>query len=225
MAATPQLLTPFAAAGGITYKNRIGLAPLTRARADAVTGCVKDMHVEYYGERASSGLIFSEGAGISRRGLGWYSAPGIYTAEQVEAWKPVTAAVHKNNGLIFCQLWHMGRAGHEVLDGVGFGFHEKTAVPYSLEKARAAIAAGNPDGTTALAGNAGYTVDAAETAIAEGRADIITFGRPYISNPDLAERVRDNVPLAADPPYAHWWGSDSVEGYLTYPRATVKANA
>eukprot|EP00455_Lapot_gusevi_P012060 TRINITY_DN15657_c0_g1_i4.p1 TRINITY_DN15657_c0_g1~~TRINITY_DN15657_c0_g1_i4.p1 ORF type:complete len:111 (-),score=8.13 TRINITY_DN15657_c0_g1_i4:166-498(-) len=110
------------------------------------------------------------------------------------------------------------------MDGLAFGFHQKSE-PYTLERARAAIAAGNPAGTTALAGNVGYTLETAEKAIAEGRADIITFGRPYISNPDLPERFRDGVPLAADATYADWWGTDTAEGYITFPRATAKATA
>lgn len=371
-----KLLTPFAGAGGITYKNRIGFAPLTRGRADAVTGCVKDIHSVYYGERASSGLIFTEATAISRQGHGWYCGPGIYTPEHIESWKAVTSAVHKDGGLIFCQLWHMGRAGHsdvfgsqpvsasalalegevtaknhekkpyevphaltveeiaavvgdyaaaakasleagfdgvqlhsangylidqflqsvsnertdayggslenrlrflgeiltavvaaipkervwirfspngafqgmgsadnvetfdaaiklaasfqiggiEVMDGLAFGFHQKTA-PYTLEQARVAIAAGNPAGTTALGGNVGYTLETAEKAIAEGRADIITFGRPYISNPDLPERFREGVALAADAAYPDWWGNDTAEGFITFPRATAKATA
>ncbi|CUG23371.1 NADH:flavin oxidoreductase, putative, partial [Bodo saltans] len=114
--------------------------------------------------------------------------------------------------------------GIEVMDGLGFGFHKKTE-PYTLAQARVAIAAGNPAGTTALAGNVGYTLETAEKAVAEGRADIITFGRPYMSNPDLPERFRESVPLAADPQYPDWWGTDTAEGYITFPRATAKATA
>lgn len=114
---TLNLLKPFVSAGGITYKNRIGLAPLTRGRADAVTGCVKDIHAVYYSERASGGVLITEATGISRQGLGWFCAPGIWTKEQVESWKAVTTAVHKDNGVILSQLWHMGRAGHSDVFG------------------------------------------------------------------------------------------------------------
>lgn len=368
------LLKPFTGAGGLTFKNRIGLAPLTRGRADAVTGCVKDIHAVYYSERSSGGIVFTEATGISRQGLGWFCAPGIYTAEQVESWKAVTTAVHQNNGLIFCQLWHMGRAGHsdvfgsqpvsasdipisgevtaanhekkpyevprpltveeiaatvrdyataaknameagfdgvqihsangylidqfiqtcsnkrtdiyggslenrlrflrevleavsttipkervwirfspngafgdmgsadnietfteavkiaasfkiggvEIMDGLGFGFHKLTE-PFTLEMARAAIAAGNPDGSTALCANVGYTLETAEKVVAEGRADFVNFGRPYMSNPDLPERFRDGVELAPPPPYPTWWGNNTGEGYITFPRATAAA--
>eukprot|EP00759_Apiculatamorpha_spiralis_P031000 PhF_6_TR32682/c0_g1_i1/m.48260/K10680/nemA; N-ethylmaleimide reductase len=103
--------------GSLTFKNRIGLAPMTRGRADPVTGCVKDIHATYYSQRASGGFILTEATGISRQGLGWYGAPGVYTDAQVESWKPVTKAVHDKKGLIFCQLWHMGRAGHSDVFG------------------------------------------------------------------------------------------------------------
>ena len=62
-------------------------------------------------------FILTEATGISRQGLGWFGAPGVYTVDQVEAWKTVTAAVRKANGVIFCQLWHMGRAGHSDIFG------------------------------------------------------------------------------------------------------------
>jgi N-ethylmaleimide reductase len=67
---------------------------------------------EYYSQRASAGLIFSEGTQVSLQGIGYINTPGIYTAAQVAAWKKVTDAVHKNGGLIFCQLWHTGRVSH-----------------------------------------------------------------------------------------------------------------
>jgi len=112
MTSTLKILHPLVRADGVTFKNRIGLAPLTRSRADPVTGCVNDLHVQYYSERASGGYVITEATGISRQGLGWWGAPGIYTPQHVQAWKAVTDAVHKANGLIFCQLWHMGRAAH-----------------------------------------------------------------------------------------------------------------
>jgi 2,4-dienoyl-CoA reductase-like NADH-dependent reductase (Old Yellow Enzyme family) len=67
---------------------------------------------EYYAQRASAGLIISEATGISRQGLGWAYAPGLWTDAQVEGWKPVVAAVHKAGGRIVAQLWHMGRIVH-----------------------------------------------------------------------------------------------------------------
>ena len=104
-------LTPFVHRG-VTFKNRVGLAPLTRGRASFPEGVVSDLHVQYYTQRSSGGFILTEATGISRRGLGWYRAPGIYTGEQIEAWKRVTESVHEAGGKIYLQLWHMGRAGH-----------------------------------------------------------------------------------------------------------------
>ena len=67
---------------------------------------------DYYAQRASAGLIITEATGISQEGLGWPYAPGIWTDEQLEAWKPVTDAVHAAGGRIVMQLWHMGRMVH-----------------------------------------------------------------------------------------------------------------
>jgi 2,4-dienoyl-CoA reductase-like NADH-dependent reductase (Old Yellow Enzyme family) len=103
--------------GAITAANRMFMAPLTRARAgrDAVPTPIM---ADYYRQRASAGLIISEATGISRIGLGWPHAPGLWNATQVEGWKPVTEAVHAAGGKIVAQLWHMGRLGHEsVMEG------------------------------------------------------------------------------------------------------------
>ncbi|SNS52081.1 2,4-dienoyl-CoA reductase [Sphingomonas laterariae] len=97
--------------GAIEAPNRILMAPLTRARAtrDHVPTPIM---AEYYAQRASAGLILSEATGISQEGTGWPFAPGLWSDAQVEAWKPVTEAVHKAGGRIFAQLWHMGRVVH-----------------------------------------------------------------------------------------------------------------
>ena len=97
--------------GAVTAPNRILMAPLTRGRAtrDHVPTPIM---ADYYAQRASAGLIISEATGISREGLGWPYAPGIWTDAQVEAWKPVVAAVHAAGGRFFLQLWHMGRLVH-----------------------------------------------------------------------------------------------------------------
>ena len=102
--------------GAIAAPNRILMAPLTRARAtrDHVPTALM---VDYYRQRASAGLIISEATGISRQGLGWPYAPGLWSEEQVEAWKPVTAAVHDAGGRIVAQLWHMGRLVHPAVTG------------------------------------------------------------------------------------------------------------
>ena len=103
--------------GDWKLKNRILMAPMTRGRAtrDFVPQPIMG---EYYAQRASAGLILTEATGISREGLGWPYAPGIWTGEQVKGWRAVTKAVHEKGGLILCQLWHMGRVvPSEFLDG------------------------------------------------------------------------------------------------------------
>jgi 2,4-dienoyl-CoA reductase-like NADH-dependent reductase (Old Yellow Enzyme family) len=97
--------------GAVLAPNRILMAPLTRGRGtrDHVP---TPLMGEYYAQRASAGLILTEATGISRQGLGWAYAPGLWTDAQVEAWKPVVAGVHKAGGRIFAQLWHMGRLVH-----------------------------------------------------------------------------------------------------------------
>lgn len=97
--------------GAITVPNRIFMAPLTRNRSHC-DGVPKPLAVEYYRQRAAAGLIISEGAQISIFGKGYLDTPGIYTDAQVEAWKPVTKAVHEAGGRIACQLWHVGRISH-----------------------------------------------------------------------------------------------------------------
>ena len=102
--------------GALKLPNRVIMAPLTRGRAtrEAVPTALM---AEYYAQRADAGLIISEATGISREGLGWPFAPGLWTEEQVEGWKPVVAAVHEGGGRIVAQLWHMGRLVHPDLGG------------------------------------------------------------------------------------------------------------
>lgn len=96
--------------GSLELPNRVVMAPMTRARA--VGYHANGLMAEYYVQRASAGLLISEGTHVSEQAKGWVDAPGIYTAEDVECWKPVTKAVHDAKGRIFCQLWHCGRASH-----------------------------------------------------------------------------------------------------------------
>ena len=103
--------------GVITAANRIAMAPLTRGRADrnAVPTAIMG---DYYEQRASAGLIITEATGISRLGLGWPYAPGIWSDEQIAGWRTITDRVHAAGGKIVLQLWHMGRMGHQdVMDG------------------------------------------------------------------------------------------------------------
>lgn len=97
--------------GNQTLKNRMAMAPMTRSRANT-EGVVSDATVLYYTQRASAGLIISEGINISEEALGSPYTPGIYNQEQIDAWKKVTKSVHENGGVIYAQLWHTGRVGH-----------------------------------------------------------------------------------------------------------------
>ena len=354
----PSLFDPIQL-GAIAAPNRILMAPLTRGRAsrDGVPGALA---VDYYRQRAGAGLIISEATGISREGLGWPYAPGLWTEVQVEGWKPVTDAVHRAGGRIVAQLWHMGRVVHpDFLDGAAplapsaitapgkahtYGGKKPYAEPraattddiarvlddYELaarnalragfdgvqvhaangylideflrdgsnrrddayggapknrirllveatERVAAAIGAertsvrlspnGNsqgvedsdppavylpaaqaldrigigflelreqgPDGTFGaseqpkvspllrpafgrpLVLNQDFTREAAMAAVASGAADAVSFGRPFIANPDLVERLRDDAPLAPD--VMATWYSQGPEGYVDYP--------
>lgn len=115
MTASAPLFTPLKA-GAINLANRFVMAPLTRARGTREHVPTPRM-ATYYGQRASAGLIISEATGISPQGLGWPYAPGLWSTEQVDAWKPVTAAVHEAGGRIVAQLWHMGRLVHSSVTG------------------------------------------------------------------------------------------------------------
>jgi N-ethylmaleimide reductase len=356
----PSLFDPIKL-GAVQCPNRIVMAPLTRGRATrehVPTALMK----AYYAQRASAGLIITEATGMSRQGLGWPYAPGIWTAEQMEAWKPITEAVHEAGGRIFCQLWHMGRVVHSsflggeqpvsasatraphkahTYDGrqpydearalrideipallddyakaAGFaiaaGFDgvqlhaangylidqflrdnsnlrdddyggpienrirllreatqaiatvvgpERTAVrlspngetqgvndsnpkPLFVAAAEALAEIGiaflelrepTPGGTfgaadvpaiapairkvfpTPLLLNSDYDLKRGEAALEEGQADAISFGRPFISNPDLPHRLASGIPLAADDQAT--WYSQGPEGYIDYPAA------
>ena len=97
--------------GTITLGNRFVMNPMTRCRADA-TGTPQDPMAEYYGQRATAGLIVSEGIAPSADGKGYARIPGLWSDAQVQAWKPVVHAVHARGGKIFAQLMHTGRVSH-----------------------------------------------------------------------------------------------------------------
>ncbi len=352
--------------GAIHAPNRILMAPLTRGRSEGVHVPISALKAEYYRQRAGAGLIIAEATGISQEGSGWPAAPGIWSAEQVEAWKPVTAAVHAAGGRIVLQLWHMGRLVHpDFLGGAqpisssatkapgyahtptgkkeyvearalrldeiprligdyvhaarnamaagfdGVQIHsangylldqflrdnsnfreddyggpvenrirllrevtaavageigaERTAVrlspngetqgcddsnPVALFTAAAAalqqigiaflelreqktfgnfgttdVPPVSPDirkvFTNPLVLNQEYRLESAEADIASGLADAISFGRPFISNPDLVERLRTGAELAPD--NFKTWYSAGPEGYTDYPALLTEA--
>jgi 2,4-dienoyl-CoA reductase-like NADH-dependent reductase (Old Yellow Enzyme family) len=347
--------------GAIRAPNRIVMAPLTRGRSEGAHVPVSALKADYYAQRASAGLIIAEATGISQEGMGWPAAPGIWSAEQVEAWKSVTDAVHKADGRIILQLWHMGRLVHsDFLGGAQPVSSSATTAPgYAhtaegkkdyvearalrldeiprvigdyVHAAKNAMAAGfdgvqihsangylldqflrdnsnfrddayggpienrirlttevaqavadtvgadrtsvrlSPNGETQGAddsnpvalftavaaalqqvgiaflelreqktfGNFGrsdvprispdirkiftnplvlnqeYTLETAREDVESGLADAISFGRPFISNPDLVERLRSGAPVAPDN-YKTWY-TPGPEGYTDYPR-------
>ena len=361
----PSLFDPITL-GAVEAPNRILMAPLTRGRADK-DAVPSDLMVEYYTQRAGAGLIISEATGISREGLGWPFAPGLWTDAQVAAWKPVTDSVHAAGGRIVAQLWHMGRQVHSSVIGTQPVSSSATATagqahtyegkqdfevarPLELNEiprllndyelaTKNALAAGfdgvqihaangylidqflrdnansrtdeyggsienrvrllrevaervisvagagrvsvrlspngdsqgvddsnpeplftaaakalsdlgiaflelrepGPDGTFGktdvpklspairkvfdgvLIVNSDYTtVEEAQAELDSGNADAITFGRTFIGNPDLPERLRTGAPLAQDNPKT--WYSQGPEGYVDYP-ALETANA
>jgi N-ethylmaleimide reductase len=351
--------------GAVRAPNRVLMAPLTRGRSsrDHVPSALMP---SYYAQRASAGLIITEATGISQEGLGWPFAPGIWSDEQTEAWKPVTEAVHQAGGRIFIQLWHMGRLVHpSFLGGEAPVSSSATTAPFKAHtyegkqpyaEARAlrldeyprllddyrratrnAKAAGfdgvqihaangylidqhlrdnanfrtdayggspenrirllrevaeavageigadrtavrlspngnsqgvedsdpgsvfplaakalseigiaflelrelSPEGTFGasdqpkvsplirpvfdrpLVLNQDYDLARAEADLASGLADAISFGRPFISNPDLVERLRVGAPLTPD--NMATWYSQGPEGYTDYPRLAEAA--
>ncbi len=111
--------------GELRLAHRVVMAPLTRMRSTQPGDVPNALNAEYYGQRASEGgLLISEATQISRQGKGYPAAPGIHSSAQIEGWKLVTEAVHAKGGLIFLQLWHVGRVSHSSL-------HPETGLPVS----------------------------------------------------------------------------------------------
>lgn len=354
------LFQPFTL-GDITLPNRIVLAPMTRSRA-GTERVPNALMSEYYVQRSSAGLLITEATTISEEANGWNQSPGIYTDQMTEAWKELVDAVHLKGGVIFMQLWHMGRSSHSsfhngkpavapsaikineeyihtptgkqphevpraletaeiprvvedyrlaaerakeagfdgveihgangylideflqsktnqrtddyggsiekryrflkevveavtsvipanrvgvrispngvyndmgspdyreqftyvatqldayglaylhVMDGLAFGFHN-LGEPMTLADFRKVF-------HNALIGNCGYTQEAAEAMVEKGDADLIAFGRPFISNPDLVERFRNNWPLAPMAEMSDWYSPIGAKGYTDFP--------
>ncbi len=101
--------------GPLTLKNRIVMPPLTRQRSGQPGDVPTQVMARYYQQRATAGLIVSEGTQIEPRGQGYAWTPGIYSQAQIEGWRTVTDAVHAEGGVIFAQLWHVGRVSHSAL--------------------------------------------------------------------------------------------------------------
>lgn len=121
------IFTPFDLRG-LTLRNRIVMAPLTRSRA-GVRRIPNALMAEYYAQRGSAGLIVSEATVISNQGIGWLNSPGVYSDEQAEGWKQVVEAAHAQGTSMFLQLWHCGRASHT-------SFHETGGLPVAPSAVR-----------------------------------------------------------------------------------------
>lgn len=127
---------------GTALTNRVVMAPMTRARA---RDDIPDEHtVLYYTQRASAGLIISEGAPISREGCGYLFNPGLYNDAQTQGWRRVTDAVHAKGGKIFAQLWHVGRVSHVSIQPDGGAPVSSVAVTAARSNAYAWVAEGQP---------------------------------------------------------------------------------
>ena len=102
---------------GLILPNRAVMAPMTRSHA--ANGVPDVLTERYYSQRASAGLIISEGIAVSQQGTGYLFTPGLFTEEQGKSWRRVTDAVHTQGGRIFAQLWHVGRNSHVSLQPDG----------------------------------------------------------------------------------------------------------
>ncbi|KAL4194474.1 hypothetical protein AMTRI_Chr05g59470 [Amborella trichopoda] len=112
------LLSPFTFGRGFKLSHRVVLAPVTRCRA--LNNVPQEAHTIFYFQRATQGgFLISEAVAVSPQGIGFPNSPGIYTEEQVEAWRRVVDAVHEKGAIFFCQLWHVGRASHGVYQPEG----------------------------------------------------------------------------------------------------------
>ena len=150
---TDTLFTPFHL-GDVTLPSRVAMAPMTRNRSPG--GVPTDLNALYYGQRATAGLIITEGTTPDAGGRGYIDIPGLYNAAQVAGWRQVTDAVHAKGGRIFAQLMHTGRISHpDFLDGGtpvapsavgGQGRHRDHRRPQADAGAPRAGRGGNPGG-------------------------------------------------------------------------------
>lgn len=116
--------------GAVELKNRVLMAPMTRARSPSTVP--NDSNMQYYAQRASAGLLITEATQVSLQATGAWATPGIYTPEQIAGWKKVTDAVHAAGGKIFCQIWHSGRVSHQF-------FQKDGELPVSSSATKGAI--------------------------------------------------------------------------------------
>ncbi|NLR67545.1 alkene reductase [Chitinophaga varians] len=140
--AYPALFTPHNL-GGVSLKNRLLMAPMTRSRTSQPGDIPNELMAEYYRQRASAGIIITEATYVSLEGKGYARTPGIITNEQVAGWRKTADAVHHEGGVIFLQLWHTGRMSSYLVNGLQ-PVAPSTIVP--SEDNKVYIYDGRPDG-------------------------------------------------------------------------------
>jgi N-ethylmaleimide reductase len=113
--------------GDIELANRVVMAPLTRNRSPKAIP--NNLNVTYYEQRATAGLIVTEGTPVSHQGQGYADVPGLYLPQAIEGWKKVTDAVHRKGGKIVTQIWHVGRVSHTSLQPNGGAPVAPSAIP------------------------------------------------------------------------------------------------
>ena len=186
---------------GKLLQNRIVMAPMTRSRAGNPGALATDLMATYYAQRASAGLIITEGTQPSIVGQGYPSTPGLHSTEQVESWKKVTSAVHAKGGVIFAQLMHTGRIGHKDLLPEGLVPLAPSAVIAEGEvytsKGPQAFETPKEMTEAEILQTINDFATAAENAIAAG----FDGGSPPSnrSTSPMSKRVLDETPLAAVP--------------------------
>ncbi len=181
--------------GRYTARNRIVMAPMTRSRAYGAGASPTPLMAEYYAQRASAGLIVTEGTQPSAVGQGYLNTPGLHTQEQVEGWRQVTTAVRDNGGLIFAQLMHTGRIGHPSL-------YADDLVPVSASPVTA-------DGTT-------YTATGPQPL---GKPKQLTSEEITATIADFADAARKAVEAGFDGVELH-----GANGYLLHQFLSTNAN-
>lgn len=134
----------------LPLKNRVVLPPLTRSRSSQPGDIPNELMAEYYAQRSSAGFMVTEGTQIEPRGQGYAWTPGIYSSRQVEGWKKVTRAVHEKEGIIFAQLWHVGRVSHNSLQPCNASPVAPSAIPAG-ENVKVFIETGPGEGALATA--------------------------------------------------------------------------
>lgn len=141
----PSLFSPLQI-GPYELSHRVVMAPLTRMRSEKTSFAPRPLNTEYYAQRATKGgLIIAEASPVMATGRGNPATPGIYSQAQIKGWQDITSAVHAKGGLIFLQLWHVGRVSHSSLQPGGVLPVAPSAVPITGEGLLAMTASGKPE--------------------------------------------------------------------------------